>query len=342
MIKTNLKIRFKKPEDPALPFQDPVEIFCPQKLKGYFLRGQVVELSDNIYDKSLPEGYGYAVYHFGIFALVNDAYFKNVEPDAEDASYSALGIFSGKTKAEFSKMARDAERKNTPIEIAIKDIAPQETPYLSNSIRNGKEAIVVKFDINLDRVTNPKNNKLISNYPKRIYQLPAYHLAAKSEYREDDTARFFEDLFNILYFNFDYNFTDKREYHRLLNEIADLGYEWIENKSVPKQYIEKLNKFYSTIKDRSLPFYDFCYKFFDDLLDELKDKQKITQCSFCGNIFPFHKSRKYCTLQTEGKDCGKPARNRRFYIRHREEILPKARKTTRGLRALYRQKGIKK
>jgi hypothetical protein len=167
-------------------------------------------------------------------------------------------------------------------------------------------------------------------------------LAAKSEHREDDTARFFDELFNILYFNFDYHFTDKREYHRLLTRIANLGYEWIENKTLTPQYLEKLNTFYSTIKDRSFPFYDFCYKFFDDLLDELKDAQKITQCSFCGNIFPFHKSRKYCALQTEGKDCGKPARNQRFYAKHRKEILPKARKTTLELRALYKAKGITK
>jgi len=64
----------------------------------------------------------------------------------------------------------------------------------------------------------------------------------------------------------------------------------------------------------------------NSFVDELKERQKITQCSLCGNIFPFHTKRKYCALETEGKDCGKKARNRRFYSRHREEILPKAKK----------------
>jgi len=344
MTKSGIKIKFKKLEDPGLQFQDPVEIFCPQKYKGYYLRGQVVELHDNIEDASLPQGYGHAVYHFRIFALISDTYAKSIDLDDDILDDFRLGTLIGRTKAEFLKIQGD-KAKNNPVEISLKGFGIQETPYLLNSIRNNKDAIVLKIDISLDRVLDPESekDKILSRQLKRIYQLPAYHLAKNSDYHEDDIERlFFDALFNILYFNLDYNFTDKREYQRLLNETAELGYKWIQNQTVSKQYIEKLNKFYSAIKDRTLPFYDFCFRFFDDLLNELKEKQKITQCSFCGNIFPFHKSRKYCALQTEGKDCGKPARNKRFYIKHREEILPKARKTTRGLRALYRQKGIKK
>jgi len=369
MTKPEIKVKFKKPEDPGLQFQDPVEIFCPQKYKGYYLRGQVVELHDNINDASLPQGYGHAVYHFRIFALINDAHAKSIDLEEESLEYIRLGTLIGRTKTEFLKIqhdraldfAKDAAHdlkstpdkllkeelstKNNPVEISLKDFGIQETSYLLNSIRNNKDAIVLKIDIRLDRVLDPESekDKLLSRQLKRIYQLPAYHLAKNSEYHEDDIERlFFDALFDILYFKLDYNFTDKREYRRLLNEIAELGYEWIKSQSVSTQYIAKLNKFNAAVKDRSFPFYDFCYGFFDDLLDELKEKQKITQCSFCGNIFSFHKSRKYCALQTEGKDCGKPARNKRFYIKHRDEILPKARKTTRGLRALYRQKGIKK
>jgi len=344
MTKPEIKVKFKKPEDPGLQFKDPVEIFCPQKYKGYYLRGQVVELHDNIEDASLPQGCGHAVYHFRIFALISDAYAKSIDLDDDILDDFRLGTLIGRTKAEFLKIQGD-KAKNNPVEISLKGFGIQETPYLLNSIRNNKDAIVLKIDVSLDRVLDPESekDKILSRQLKRIYQLPAYHLAKNSDYHEDDIERlFFDALFNILYLNLDYNFTDKREYQRLLNETAELGYKWIQNKTVSKQYIEKLNKFYSAIKDRTLPFYDFCFRFFDDLLDELKEKQKITQCSFCGNIFPFHKSRKYCALQTEGKDCGKPARNKRFYIKHREEILPKARKTTRGLRALYRQKGIKK
>ena len=344
MTKSGITIKFKKPEDPGLQFKDPVEIFCPQKYKGYYLRGQVVELHDNIEDASLPQGYGHAVYHFRIFALISDAYAKSIDLDDDILDDFRLGTLIGRTKAEFLKIQGD-KAKNNPVEISLKGFGIQETPYLLNSIRNNKDAIVLKIDISLDRVLDPKSekDKILSRQLKRIYQLPAYHLAKNSNYHEDDIERlFFDALFNILYFNLDYNFTDKREYQRLLNQIAELGYEWIKSQTVSTQYIAKLNKFNAAIKDRTLPFYDFCYGFFDDLLDELKEKQKITQCSFCGNIFPFHKSRKYCALQTEGKDCGKPARNKRFYIKHRDEILPKARKTTRGLRALYRQKGIKK
>ena len=141
-----------------------------------------------------------------------------------------------------------------------------------------------------------------------------------------------QDLFLSLYFGFDYDFKDEGEYYRILEEIAEISSDWLKTKTVSTQFISKLNILNSKIGDRSLPFYDFCYILFDDLLDELKEKQTITQCSFCGTLFPYHRTRKYCSLRTEGRDCGTKARNRRYYAIHREEILPKAKKSTKELR----------
>lgn len=156
MTKPEIKVKFKKQEDPGLQFQDPVEIFCPQKYKGYYLRGQVVELHDNIDDASLPQGYGHAVYHFRIFALISDAYAKSIDLDDDDLDDFRLGTLIGRTKAEFLKIQHDTA-KNNPVEISLKDFGIQETPYILNSIRNNKDAIVLKIDIGLDRVRDPKS-----------------------------------------------------------------------------------------------------------------------------------------------------------------------------------------
>ena len=102
MNKAYPKIKFKDPKEP-------IEIFCTQKYKDYYLRGQIIEISDNIYNKTLPEEYGYAYYHFKIFALINDAYVKKLATEAEDAYYSTLGIFSGRTKAEFLRIQKEIE-----------------------------------------------------------------------------------------------------------------------------------------------------------------------------------------------------------------------------------------
>jgi hypothetical protein len=44
-----LKVKFKNDEEP-------IEIFCPQKFKDYYLRGQLIEISGNIYDKTPRDG----------------------------------------------------------------------------------------------------------------------------------------------------------------------------------------------------------------------------------------------------------------------------------------------
>ena len=354
MDKVNLnKIKFKKTVET-------IEIFSPQKFKDYYLRGQIIEFSGNIYDKLPPDEHARVYYHLKVIALINDNYIESIsKKDAYDFSW---GVFFGRTKREFKeiklaaakktaesiKIPLDQLLKTTPLnknellEIELREFGIQENSYILNSIRNKKNVIVLKIELTLDRVEYLKDNSIIPDYPKRIYILPAYQLAANSQYGDDDDVYCFEELFDMLYFEFDYNFTDKNEYFRLLTEVGELGYEWIEKQITTQKYIAKLNIFNLATKDRSLPFYDFCYKFFDSLLDELKDRQKITQCSFCGNIFLFHQTRKYCSLKTEGKNCGKSARNQRFYLRHRDEILPKARITTRELRTLYKERGVKK
>jgi len=74
----------------------------------------------------------------------------------------------------------------------------------------------------------------------------------------------------------------------------------------------------------------------------LEQEKLIGRCDYCDDYFHYVRGKKYCCFADEGKDCGKSARNRRFYSKHKEKILPKARKTTQELRAFYREKGVKK
>jgi len=101
-----------------------------------------------------------------------------------------------------------------------------------------------------------------------------------------------------------------------------------------------LQKYTSTTTKNALEL--FLVEMFESFGNALEKKQILTKCSFCGNYFKFSKGQKYCSFLRQGKDCAKSARNKRFYAKHRNKILPKARKVTRELRKLYRQKGIKK
>ena len=84
----------------------------------------------------------------------------------------------------------------------------------------------------------------------------------------------------------------------------------------------------------------FLIKMFESFADDLVKNNLLAKCAFCGEYFQFQKGKKYCSLITEGKDCGKTARNKRYYSTKGKERLPKYRQTTQELRAFYKEKGI--
>jgi len=345
---------------------DPIEIFCPKKYKNYYIRGQIIELSCNIYDENFNDGYAYAYYHLVLYALISDEYFKNMDDDKSDIYYSQLGIFTGRSKKEFLKVRREKEKeairlwpktyiktiadilkemldqKNEPIEVAFEDIEIKESQYLLNSIKDKKEIILININISLDRIIDHESNTEILKYPKRIYTLLSQGMNDDSKYYYDeDTGAFFTDLNNILSMNLDYDFNSKHEYYSLLGDIARVIQEWEKN-NISKEFIKGVNNIISAVNVQEKPFQIFAFSFLKDLIDELLFGKIISQCSFCGNVFPYKKGKLFCSLKAEGKDCGKSARNKRFYLKNKDKILPKAREATKELRKYYREKGIDK
>ena len=348
----------------------PVEIFCKGQYKGYYIRGQAVELSDKLfYDAELDIDYVRIYYHLIVLVLVNDKYQREVSKDTIYPLH--FGIFFGNTQKEFLNMqnaydlslAKEIKKlryeqygrdrspreliknrrrfENPTLMIPTNKVNIIENTYLNESIEARKDIILLSMDIYLDRITGP-GGSLITNYPypKRIFPLLAYHFPWESEFEDRGIKAWFDNLFRNEYFNFDYDYLSEKEYHRILGDIGDLSYEWIERKKLSGRFLKSLNCLNKS--DRTYPFNNFCYKFLDDLVDDLITQKQIARCQFCGDFFKYRQGKKYCSSQYEGKDCGKKARNRRFYAKHRNKILPKARKSTKELRAFYKERGIKK
>ncbi len=183
------KIKFKHPSYP-------IEIFCSQKYKDYYIRGQIIEIPMELIDENKFKVYGYAFYHFKIFALVNDNYLRtNVTIDGEGGiHYSKFSIFCARTKQELFEMQKEGlfkymekgvnyqpteaqkkiltnviKRSIKSIEVNINEIGIQEGSYLTNSINKKKDIIPIKMDIHFDRAES--SGKKIA-YPKIIYHLP--------------------------------------------------------------------------------------------------------------------------------------------------------------------------
>lgn len=122
----------------------------------------------------------------------------------------------------------------------------------------------------------------------------------------------------------DKKFNQAKAYHNRLEDARQL-----------------LNDFFSQVKTENA-LEDFLKDCYDGFAEELHNKDLLTRCGYCGTFIPFIKNKKYCSLLNEGRDCGKKARNQKYYSTRGKSRLPIYRKKTRALRKYYKEKGIKK
>lgn len=353
------------------------EIFSNVKYKDYYLRGQTIVFLDPLYAIETHELIAVGYYDFFFFVLVNNNYQKIIKKLNYEVNYD-FGIFVGNTIDEvleknpnnnicnyedFSKNAklmilnRDALNGSEIIPISIKkeDLEIKESSYLKKSIEEKKDIILLDMDIIFDSIENSSKRKNIKlTYPQKIYSFPAFNYSDIWEDeindRKDDNEflyphsnlDFIKNLYDIICLDLDYHYLSRSDFLIILRDIGELAWEWIEKKRVTKKYLEYLNQIQSEMGDRDYPFTDFCYKFLDELIKDLFKEKQVLKCHFCGDYIRYQKGKKYCSLKSEGKDCGKKARDKRFYKKHKKEILPKARKTTTELREFYKKMGIKK
>lgn len=102
-----------------------------------------------------------------------------------------------------------------------------------------------------------------------------------------------------------------------------------------------LNLFFEKIKpDGGLGI--FLYKVYESYANELIKMGYFIKCLHCGLLADYLKGKKYCSLGPDGRDCGKQARNKKYYQTRGKKRLPRYRKATRELRAFYKEKGVKK
>ncbi len=80
----------------------------------------------------------------------------------------------------------------------------------------------------------------------------------------------------------------------------------------------------------------------DSVFQKANQDQEVMQCQFCGRYIEYTKNKKFCSLQSEKRDCAKKARNKRYYTQKGRQRPDSYRKATKELRAFYKEKNIKK
>jgi len=347
----------------------PAQLFCEKQYKGYYLRGQVTELPGNIYYRAPRAIRAHAVYRIVILALVKGAYQERLK--REEAGRCIFGVLHDNTEGEYVKNEEASNlkfkkvwlhwlqrkgvsveeslkesveewigRKPTLVRISMDEAEIKEGPYLDESIAAGKEAILLNIELYFER------SKLVSDYGigidpiGRIYPFLADNFQKKSENGPRTISNLFNSLYEAVYFNFDYDCLDKKRYLAILENTGNLCHEWMKVEKVTSEYLRMLNKFSQSIPGRTDPLSGFCHRFFDDLVDHLIANGQVVKCQWCGDFFKYVRTKKYCSPKSEGKDCGKKARYRRWYEKHKSENRAKSRKEMRKTRALYKERGL--
>ena len=280
-----------------------------------------------------------------------------------------FGIFFGNTEKEFLKkmniidlnsLCIDDERpggyeferdfdedpvstiNNPPIYIDYVDVNLNEKdPFILNSIQKQKNIILLDIDILIDKAISKEKTyyipQTITHIGNKFYfSFTRYHTPSES------LQSFPHSLFNTIYYNCKFQLMDKQDYEQLLAKIGYLCFTWHKFNNINSEFISVLNNLRQDRNNNYNVLKNFCYKFYDNLIESLLFKNEISQCQFCGDYFKYRKGKIFCSLKSEGKDCGTKARNKRFYKDHKETILPKARKVTKELRAWYKEMGNKK
>ena len=82
---------------------------------------------------------------------------------------------------------------------------------------------------------------------------------------------------------------------------------------------------------------DFLKLALGSLVLDLERRNVISRCGDCGGLFLYRKGKKYCSLLTEHRNCGKHARNQRYYSTRGRQQFRKYRQRTREQRKPYKE-----
>ena len=319
---------------------EPLEIFCCRKYLNYHIRGQITSFSDRIYGRDLPEEGTSAHYRRMILVLMKDTW--STTKPAIPRNYTEFGTIFGRTPKEFLDLQRTFELqraektsdrtgrpikdvletalefKNPPLIIDLKEAGISSTPYLNTAIQNGKNIILLKIEISLDKVFAPGKISTLPVHSRHIHQLLGYHFSSNGRHQDEETVKIFKQLYNILRFDLDYDLVTENEYCRLLTKIGELSNRWMtqtdfSSKPVLQKYRENLNLLLCQTRDRKDPFHNFCYQFILDLLADLRRHKFLDQCQRCKDVMKYRLTKKGCSEKYDGKNCSDRMRKNRGY-----------------------------
>jgi hypothetical protein len=337
----------------------PIEVFFKNKYKGYHARGKLNLLFTRVFENPNDTDKYQGVYMLGTYALVNNEYVKTVaQADPEDKSFRFH--FFGANKREYDKtvsiilrelVSAKADALSTrnlidassfnPSKLTAREILdnPNKPITLTSIKLTDTESIDTKIARNLpiiptgifldsEYIIDRATNKVTKPFSHSSYHIFACNFAEALKHYPDGRYRIFETWLGYFYDQlagvFGYPKITKIDFVKMAKQIADFGYAWITTKAVTRPYLDRINQLIESITETDCYLTEFCYSIFFDLINDMLTADAATECEFC-ELLPFEKGKKYCSLKSEGRKCGKKARNKKFYGKHRERLKKRQR-----------------
>lgn len=86
--------------------------------------------------------------------------------------------------------------------------------------------------------------------------------------------------------------------------------------------ISEINNVMVAIKtNKILPIKYYLYALYQEYCSIMLENKMLLVCEYCGFFMKYKKGKKYCSLKSENKDCGKSARNKRQYNQKKQKPL---------------------
>ncbi|MDP8217344.1 MAG: hypothetical protein P9M03_01325 [Candidatus Theseobacter exili] len=247
------------------------------------------------------------------------------------------------------------------------DYYREPPPRITECIDAGKDAILGRINLiylNSEEITESGFLNPIDATDSHDLHLLALHFFYKHNgqfnkfFREN--AFSIGDLHDRCSLHYGHNGIGKYEYFCFLKEIGFLVNVWKEGSVIfnkqekhgnkenvfsVEDYLHSWNKLEANIKESmrdGCPLAYLCHSVLDGSIAYLEREKVLQRCSYCDKIINYKPRKKYCSIVSEGRNCGKRARNTKYYQMNKDDIRPKARKATADLRAYYKSFGVKK
>lgn len=305
------------------------EFFCDRRIDDYYIKGVRGEITFNLDpikfardDQPIDLNYLFYIY---------TAYDKRLLLEFEESRTSQDDDVRLKERAEeYNKEHQSEGSGNGFFKIMKKDQLIIKIPekninkkYFVKKVSEGKDKIDLyisagfdSYDVEvIDSEIKKESIDMLEQYNlKEEYNItiPFYESSWEDEiYDHLGPTEFFLELKSYIEMNADEILIPTSKYLNYLSSIGEMGANFNISKTFDTKKINRLRNDLNQYSFNPLAF--FISELLNSLINTIYLEGRINKCQSCDDFIEYRKGKKFCSLISEGKDCGKTARNRRYY-----------------------------